>query len=366
MGQKKLKILFLMKTMRFDGGVETSVASLANAVSALGHDVFIGAFCDPSDNYLKHRLDIKKNNFLYLGKRGGLLSRIRQTYLIARFLRRNDIPILHTHLFHAGLVGRIAAKLSGSKTIHTEHSTFFHWWKGRHYAVDKFLARRTDALIAVSRSVAATLASRTAVYPDKIHIISNIVDASRFYESDVYENRSGIYLTGRLEYSKNIAFALEIQKELIKLQSSLRLNIVGNGSLRGSLREEIKDNQLEDYVRLLKPDSDFLKLLRQAKILLVTSHWEGLPMVVLEAYAAGTPVAGTSVPGVMDVIHNEHTGLLLDPTDPCEAAARLESLAMCSEYQSRLVTNAGKEVKRYESKIIGKEYEDLCLGLLKS
>ncbi len=104
-----MRILFVIKTLRYDGGVETSVASLANALISEGENVYIAAFCKPTENRLQHRLDLKEDNYLYLGRTGNILILPWQIFKTIIFLYRHKIDIIHTHLFHARIVGRFAA-----------------------------------------------------------------------------------------------------------------------------------------------------------------------------------------------------------------------------------------------------------------
>lgn len=355
-----MNILFLMKSLRFDGGVETSVATLMNTLNSRGHNVYVGALCDEDQNFLKHRLNIDSDNYLFLGSLRTTASYPRKIMQLVRFIKQNNIQLIHTHLFHAGVVGRIAAKASGILSAYTEHSTFYHWWKGHHYFVDRYFAHRTDVLFAVSRSTAATFAARTGIFPDSINVLPNIVDRQRLSRCDIATAAQTICLVGRLEYSKNIYFALNIHRALIQHDPSLKLRIVGTGSLQSEIQDFIIKHDLANNVELIAPQTELNSILAETRLLLMTSHWEGAPMVILEAFASGVPVVATAVPGVIDLVQDGHNGVLLDPDDVDGAAQHIMDLIGDTGRQERLAKNALDALVKHDAEHVVETFETVC------
>lgn len=217
-------------------------------------------------------------------------------------------------------------------------------------------------MIAVSRSVAGTLAARTRVYPDKITVVHNFVDTELFRPNQnekISVPKLLITVVGRFEYAKNIEYALQVLKILVKRNSGVYTNLIGDGSLYSEIERLIDLYELTDQVCVIKPIKNFVPVIQTANLLLMSSHWEGYPMTILEAFAARTLVAGTAVPGIMDIIQNEHTGILLDPDNPNEAADKILRLLNDENLKAHLLNNASLFVEQNSSHKTVQQY--ICL-----
>ncbi|MDD2935456.1 MAG: glycosyltransferase family 4 protein [Candidatus Pacebacteria bacterium] len=349
---KNLKILMVIKTMRLDGGVETSVASIVNEVYSRGCNVFIVSFTENYENDLLQRLDIPKDKILHLGKIK-TVNILYKIYKLRKIIRKEKFNIIHTHLFHASLVGRLASIGLNCSAIATEHSTFFNWWKWYHYLIDRMLSHNiTKEHIAVSRSVAATLAARTGILPNKINIINNAVDTKRFKfdrGNNTKRNIKNILLVGRLEYSKNIDYALKIFEEISIKNTSLTLTISGDGTQKEQLKNIYKNNT---KIKFIGVEKDISSLMKKMDVLFLSSHWEGCPMTIIESFSVGLPVIATSVPGVIDIVSDQITGILIDPEKIKESSEKIEKFINNKELQNYITKNARKESERFSPKNI--------------
>lgn len=363
-----MKVLMLMKTMRMDGGVETSVAVIINELTVQGHDVYLASFTEKEAVDLVPRLDIPHDRIIHLGKIK--LNYISKIYSLRKILKTHNFDILHTHLFHAGVVGRISAIGLRCSTVATEHSTFFNWWKWYHYLIDKILAHRTDAHIAVSRSVAATLAARTGILPNKIHVINNAVDHKRFrfHREQKTLDRLGlnILLVGRLEYSKNIEFAIKVVKGLLAYDPSITLNISGAGSQKNALIDMCKREGVIDNVIFIGITDNMQNVMNKMDFLFLSSHWEGCPMTIIEAFSVGLPVIATAVPGIFDIIDNKITGILVEPENVSDAIEKIYNFMRNENMQSNIIANAVLENKRFFAETITSRIVKLYKSILKS
>lgn len=122
---------------------------------------------------------------------------------------------------------------------------------------------------------------------------------------------------GRLVPQKNHALAVEA----LALLPDVRLAILGEGELRGELERLVEERGLAGRIVLPGVRADARAIVAAADVLVLPSRWEGLPLVVLEALAAGTPVVATAVRGVRELLADGSTGLLVDPDDPAALAA---------------------------------------------
>jgi glycosyltransferase involved in cell wall biosynthesis len=125
---------------------------------------------------------------------------------------------------------------------------------------------------------------------------------------------------GRLVHQKNHALAVEAFTRL----PGAYLVILGEGELRGELERLVDERGLRGRVLLPGVRADARAIVGAADVLVLPSRWEGLPLTVLEALAAGTPVVATDVRGVRELLRDGVTGLLVTPEDPAALAAAVE------------------------------------------
>ena len=131
---------------------------------------------------------------------------------------------------------------------------------------------------------------------------------------------------GRLAIRKGLDTLLDAMALLPPTADRLRLVIAGSGDERAEVERRIAALRLGERVRLVGRVGGDAKnyLLQNARCVVMPSRgWEAAPLVVLEGYAAGTPVVGTRIPGLADVIDDGRTGLLVSPESPADLAAAL-------------------------------------------
>lgn len=221
-------------------------------------------------------------------------------------LMRNERPdIVDTHTAKAGMLGRLAAKCLGIKTVHTFHGHvlhgYFSWPMTMLFRmIEKFLGRfASDRIIVISQQQLDELADRYRVAPrEKFRLVKLGIDLDRFAPRTAF-SRDGIRigLVGRLTAIKDPMMFLEAAHLVLEREPHARFIVIGDGELREELqaaapsRTEFLGNR--DDIEALMPTLD---------ILAISSQNEGTPMSVIEAFAAGVVVAGTKAGGVVDLL----------------------------------------------------------------
>ena len=141
---------------------------------------------------------------------------------------------------------------------------------------------------------------------------------------------------GRLVQQKNHALAI---RALPGIPHAVLL-VVGDGPLRAALERESIETNVADRTILAGARSDARSLIGAADVLVLPSHWEGLPLVALEALACGTPVVATAVRGTRELLTDEHDSLLVPDDDP-EALAEAVLRVLSDDVLRRSMTSAG-------------------------
>ena len=190
--------------------------------------------------------------------------------------------------------------------------------------------------------------------------------------SPVREGRLSRYLfmrvlaVGRLDYQKGFDRLINIWKQALSTVhcplsiAGWQLDIVGDGPLREELQTKINQLGLQESVHLLSPTSDIQSVYLRSSIFVLTSRYEGLPMVLLEAQAYGLPIVSFACPcGPRDIITNDVNGYLIDPQDESAFARRLIALMNDPSLRERLGQAALQASERFTEGHIMQQWEEV-------
>ncbi|MGE3314269.1 MAG: glycosyltransferase family 4 protein [Planctomycetaceae bacterium] len=273
-------------------------------------------------------------------------------------LRAFDFDIVHTHGVDADLIGALA--LQGETARHVCHLHITPpdrreetWKASLRRRVFRFAtARKKSWFIAVSDFVRNRMTDYYELPPDRVVTVRNGVDLTEFQNSTGVSNRQCanrfvIGTAARLNPMKGLDFLIDAAAQLKQSGVPVELRIAGPGDYRETLERRAVERNLESDVRFLGPVNDMPAFYRSLDLFVLPSLSEGLPLVVLEAMACGTPVVATNVAGTPEVIQNEIDGLLVPPSD---ADALAVAVKRCIEDEAlrRRFATAGEARVRAE------------------
>ena len=226
----------------------------------------------------------------------------------------------------AGLLWRLSANVSSIRS--ERHHRFREWLLG---ATD----RLTDAVTIMSRRLANELIRRRIATSAHTHVIPNGVSVARFglADEDRVGSREELAVTeeqflwiaaGRLVPEKDYSTLLRAFASLSKCRPYARLMIAGDGPLRNKLSSLIQRLGLDTRVQLLGLRQDMPTLYAASDALVLSSAWEGMPGVVLEAMAARLPVVATSVGAIPEIVEDGTHGFIVLPKDPTLLAGAMQ------------------------------------------
>ena len=219
---------------------------------------------------------------------------------------------VHAHtMHHSGLV-MLAAKLAGIKIrISHSHNTS-DWgehllWRKIYFVTAKILIRRyATRLVACGSDAAVYLFGKSLVKSGKVIFLPNALDLESYLSLDesrtlflrrqlgILEDTLVIGHIGRFSPQKNHAFFIPLLRQIKSVKSDVRLILVGEGELRKQLENELLQNDLYDDVIFLGVRSDIAEIMSVFNVFVLPSIYEGLPVVLLEAQATGTPCVVSS------------------------------------------------------------------------
>lgn len=265
---------------------------------------------------------------------------------LLRLLRRERFDILHTHLFHANVLGRLAARAAGVPVVvSTVHVAEPRRW---HVLLEGLTSGLVDRFVTVSEAVRRYMLRRAHLPAEKVLVIRNGVDPARFrLPRGRFRRAEGIgpeefliTTVGRLDVQKGLVYLLRAAREVAARRPEVRFLVVGEGPLRDRLLRERDALGLGERVRFLGFRRDVPRILVDSDLFVLPSLWEGLPIALLEAMAAGLAVVATDVEGVREAVTHEQEGLIVPPGDPEALAAALMRVVEDAGLRERLAASA--------------------------
>lgn len=221
-----------------------------------------------------------------------------------------------------------------------------------------YCSKKLDKIIWVSDSSYDDYVFKMNV-KNKSIVLYNVIDKdeierkSNLYKCD--KNFDLIYL-GRLAYPKNPQRLIEIMKLLKMKKNDISLAIVGDGVDRSEVEELIKTYDLEDNITMYGFQTNPYPILKNSKVMVMTSIYEGTPMCALEAQALSKPIVATSVDGLKKIVKNEKNGYLSDKDN--ELADKILEILNYNEKKLKSVNNdvimsfkKMNNIERYKSNI---------------
>lgn len=265
-------------------------------------------------------------------------------------IKSHKVDIIHSHGKGAGIYSRILAALTGLPTIHTFHGVHIGEYnplqRQIYCCIEKVLARKTRAIVAVSNSERQTLIDVIGLVEEKIRLIPNGVpntpDTIKFTAKP---NGPVVLLNvNRFDHQKNPDLLIPIAREMKEHQLNCKINVIGYGDKFNHIKNVIEAEGLVDVITLLGPTNDPRLAMKSADIMLSTSRWEGMPLAILEAMSEGLPVIASNVAGNRDIVMDGSTGLLFHLESPSNAVKHIERLVTNREEREMLGRNARTNV----------------------
>lgn len=332
----------VLHVVRTDGvsGAENHLAALAAHLPALGWNAdFLIASRFP-DRLEGFALDLRSRGCAVRVEpmRGDVNPRLLRA--IRRALVRGDHDLVHTHLVHADWhAGLASLGLRSPSLVSTKHNHDPFRARQPFRAVEAAWMRRNAATIAISASLSDFVEANNGTRPVTV-LYGWPADPSVVPREPVPPGR--LLAVGRLEPQKGFDVLLDAIAILAAQDVDVRLDIAGEGSLRGALEAQIATAGLQDRVQLLGQRSDVPDLMRAAYLFVHSARWEGFGLVLLEAMSAALPIVATAVGAIPEVVADGETGLLVAPDDAAAFAGAIAQLVLDPERAAR-ISAAGLE-----------------------
>lgn len=335
-----LRVLLVVTGLQV-GGAERQVVLLARGLARRGHAVHVASLIPPTaygDDLAAAGVGITS-----LKMRRGVPDP-RGLGLLVRFVRTWRPTVAHSHLVHANLLARAACRGTGTPLVCTRHNIYegAAWRQAAYRVTDRWCAVTTDICKAAAASRVirkAAPANRTAIIPngiDPADLAAKPGDGERLRESLDVGDRFTWLFAGRLHRQKDLPNLL---RAFESLEDGMLL-VAGDGPERASLERQARP--MGDRVRFLGKRSDVPALMGAADGFVMSSAWEGLPVVLLEAQWMALPCVCTDVGGVIEALDPPHSGRLVRPGDPIALRRAMQDIMTRSADERRQMGMAGR------------------------
>lgn len=242
-------------------------------------------------------------------------------YKLIKLIKKEKIKIMHSFLFRANILGRIAGKMAGVRKIICSFRGIafdnkYHLW------LESATQRMVDIFTANSNGLKKCLIEKTDIPLKKIKVIYNGIDLQEidYRRIDIKEKRAEFglsmddYLIGtvsRLHPEKGVEYLIKGILPVIRNNSLIKFMYVGEGELEFKIKEMVDSEKIGRHIILTGFRKDVIDLLKIFDLFVFTSLGEGMPNALLEAMACRLPIVATKVRGVEDLIEHNRTGILV-------------------------------------------------------
>lgn len=377
--EKSLKILNVIPTLGL-GGAERWLVTLGTMLKKRGHEVHVAALWSPYT--LSKELEQVGIKVLKLNIQHRRLFPVA-LYKICSLLLSNRYDIVHGHLLFGSIYSRVSAAILRQKApvVSTLYNLGYDSYPADNMIrifgkwLDKWSAQKIEkATICVSSPVASHFQQHLKLR--KVSIIPLGVPCEMIKNNDKQDNKRLrqifgatspylITIAARFVPEKGHKYfiqAINILKQ--KHGFSPKVILAGDGPCREEIQGMIKKYEMNDIV-ILTGELDHLYLMniiRASNLIVLPSTHDGCPTIIIEAMSLGTPVIATAVGGLLDLVKNNETGILVPPSNPKALAEAIwtavKNPALMGKYKQK-----AKECvqKKFTVEIIAGKYEEIYL-----
>lgn len=296
----------------------------------------------------------------------GLLRDVRAYFRLKKIFKRIRPDVVHTHGAKPGLLGRLAAKATKVPVVlHTYHGHIFHSYFNRFVSslvvrAERWLAKKTTAIIAISEHGKQELAHTYHIAPEKkIITIPLLLNLNQFADANgkqrsafrqqyqVQQQEIAIGIVGRLTPVKNMQlFVRVVQLLLQENKTQYRFFIIGDGAEKPQLQQQFRtmgitqtdytQNPVTATVTFTSWLLNTADVMNGLDVVCLTSLNEGTPVSLIEAQAASTPVVSTGVGSIPEIITDGEGGFLTRVNHAEDFASRVQQLALSRELREQM------------------------------
>lgn len=367
--KKKINVMQVTFGMGI-GGMERVIQSLCRGIDKNKYTIRV--FCLNLKGGFGEELEKDGIEVIY-SPRQSRLDRYLRAWEIAKAIKQYKIDVLHAHHTPAFLDAFLASRLAKVPAfINTDHCKKYPAPKGFMLA-ERMAAIFADKIVAVSNHTKQDLIDFEHISPSKIDVIYNGIDFPKYdgscgiramkKELGVAEDERVIGCVSRLDEQKGYDLFLDTAALIIKKVPNTRFIIVGGGVKENELKERSRNLGINNRITFTGWRLDANRILQLFDLFLLTSNFEGMPIVLLEAMASGKPIVATAVGGIPEVVQHGETGFVVKSRNAKEVAQYALRIINDMELSAKIKKNS---ISAYNAKFRAKPMIDAYEHLYES
>ena len=349
-----MKILHVITSLQI-GGAEKLMVDLLPRLRDLGNEVGLLLF-DGTRTPFYEELEKSGIKVHYLSIGGNVYNPLNIFRLI-KFIKRYDI--VHTHNTACQYYMPLAKIISQAKCklITTEHSTNNRRRNSRIFRyLDKFIYKKYQSIISISEDASDALKNFIGKNYN-ITTIENGINLSKFQSlrhSDFTESEKIITMVAGFREAKDHDTLI---KAIPLLPKEYKLWLVGDGERRTILENLVSELGISDSVKFCGIRSDIPQILEKSQIIVLSSHWEGFGLAIVEGMASCRPVIASDIDGLRDIVGGH--GILFPHQDSKTLANEILSLYENIDYYNKVASACQEKAMQYDINIMVQKYNQV-------
>lgn len=385
----KIKVLHII-TRLANGGADENTLYTINGLDNKKYDIdlMIGQENDPgmmNDLNLREGIRIYKINSLV--RDIFPLDEVKAVRQIYKIIKTNRYDIVHTHIAKAGVLGRIAAKMAGVPIIvHGIHGITFpatiHPLKKFLFKnIERFCAVFTDHFITVGEDMKRKYLEAGIGGEDRYTTVYSGMELARFLNASEYTperiteikkelgiNSDDLVIgnVSKIQKRKGYIYYLDLARDILSKYDNIKFLIVGSGPYEEEIRKQVKGMGLSKNVIFTGYRTDVENMFAIMDIKVLTSLWEGLPRVLVQAAAAGKPIVTFDVDGAWEIVEEGKNGFIVPMKDTDAMTKKIIELIENDNLRQRMAKYSRTKVNnKWSVEKMVEKIDMLYEGLLK-
>ena len=352
-----MNIALMVYDISITGGAEHVAINMAQELSKF-HNIFIISLFNQNKLVIKECKNITVSAY----SKSITANFFQFSKVVRSCLLDNEIDILVAITAGVVGVGAAAVKKTNTKLLYAEHSNLENKTYGRKHQIRQWIgAKASDCTVTLTERDRNNFIKKYHLLENKVVCIPNWLE-EKSINSEYKNNTKRIISAGRLEKVKGYDLMIEVAREMIKASNDWRWDIYGDGSLKNEIENQIRKAGLEQNVFLKGRVDNIHQIYNNYSLFVLTSYYEGLPLVLLEAQYAKLPVVSFDCPtGPSDIIEDGINGELIPTYDVKRMAERLLLLLTDEKKLDDYSNNSGINLYKFSKDTVLKK----CLVLIK-